>query len=113
MTIISQLCSALVDLTRSIGYHAEPFPWAKTFMASSNLSILNCVIADLHMPVIGGLNLIRRLQEQGTTAPAILITALPEPHLEDEVISVNAQCFLTKPLEANVLLDCVERKFLR
>jgi FixJ family two-component response regulator len=102
------LCSSLVDLMRSIGYRAEFFASAETFLASSNLLLFDCVIADVHMPGMSGLHLVRKLQEQDGMTPVILITALPDRQLDNEAISVGAQCLLRKPFETRVLLDCVE-----
>jgi FixJ family two-component response regulator len=103
------LCSSLVDLMRSVGYRAEPFASAETFLSSSTLIGLGCVIADVHMPGMSGLDLVRGLHERGIVTPVILITALPDKHLDDEAISVGARCLLRKPFETNALLDCVER----
>jgi FixJ family two-component response regulator len=103
------LCLSLVDLMRSIGYRAEPFTSAEALLTSSDLSSWNCVIADVHMPGMGGLNLVRKLHEQGIVTPVILITALPDKQLDDESISVGARCLLRKPFDTNSLLDCVER----
>lgn len=70
------LCSSLVDLMRSVGCRAEPFASAEIFLTSSTLTSLECVIADVHMHGMGGLNLVRKLHEQGVMTPVILITAL-------------------------------------
>jgi CheY-like chemotaxis protein len=98
------LCSSLVDLMRSVGYRAEPFASAEALLTSSNFFSWDCVIADVHMPGMGGLNLARRLHEQGVVTPVILITALPDTHLDDEAISAGAQCLLRKPFETNSCL---------
>jgi FixJ family two-component response regulator len=103
------LCLSLVDLMRSIGYRAEPFFTAEALLTSPNLLLFDCVIADVSMPGMSGLDLARKLQEQGDTTPVILITALPDRHLDDEAISVGAQCLLRKPLEIQVLLDHVAK----
>jgi FixJ family two-component response regulator len=103
------LCSSLVDLMRSIGYRVESFVSAETFLASSNLSLFECVIADVHLPGMSGLDLVRKLKERGSMTPVILITGLPERRLDDEAISVGAECLLRKPFETKALLDCVER----
>jgi len=103
------LCFSLVDLMRSVGYHAEPFTSAESLLASSNLLVFDCVIADVHMPGMSGLNLVRNLQHQGCMTPVILITALPDRQLDDDAISVGAQRLLRKPFETKALLDCVER----
>jgi FixJ family two-component response regulator len=103
------LCSSLADLLRSAGYRVEQYGSAETFLASSTLSILDCILADIHMPGMSGLDLLRKLRERGITTPVILITALPDKHLDDEAVSLGARCLLRKPFETNSLLECVER----
>jgi FixJ family two-component response regulator len=103
------LCSSLVDLMRSVGYRAEPHYSAETFLTSVNLLVVRCIVADVHMPGMSGFDLVRRLREQGIMTPVILITALPDTHLDDEAILAGAQCLLRKPFEIESLLDCVER----
>jgi FixJ family two-component response regulator len=103
------LCSSLVDLMRSIGYRAEPYYSAETFLTSVNLLNVHCIVADVHMPGMSGLDLVRNLRQRRIMTPVILITALPDTHLDSETISVGAQCLLRKPFEIESLLDCVER----
>lgn len=103
------LCSSLVDLMRSVGYRAEPFFRAEAFLTSSNRSLCDCVIADVRMPGMSGLGLVRVLRERGEGMPVILITALPDRQLEDEAISAGAQCLLRKPLETPTMLHHVAR----
>src|ERR1700753_2170053 len=67
------LCLSLADLMRSIGYRAEPFDSAEMFLNSSDLFTFDCVIADVHMPGMGGFNLVRTLHAQGSNTPVILI----------------------------------------
>jgi FixJ family two-component response regulator len=105
------LCRSLVDLMHSVGYHAEPFASAEALLMSSELPLFSCVIADVHMPGMGGLNLVRKLQEQGVTTPVILTTAFPDRHLDDEAVMVGAQCLLRKPFEAAILIIYVARSF--
>jgi FixJ family two-component response regulator len=103
------LRSSLVDLMRSSGYRCEPFMSAEAFLASSNRSDWDCIIADIHMPGMGGLNLIRGLRRWGSVTPVILITALPDKNLDEEAVSIGALCLLRKPFEMTCLLDYVER----
>jgi FixJ family two-component response regulator len=105
------LCEALVDLMRSIGYRAEPFGSAEKFLMSANRRGFNCIIADVHMPGMTGLELLGKLHEQGITTPVILITALPDKHLDDEAVSTGAFCLLRKPFKTRSLLDHLERSF--
>jgi FixJ family two-component response regulator len=98
----------MVDLMRSAGYRAEPFTSGKALLTSSNLWLFDCIVADVHMPEMNGLDLIRKLRKQGAKTPAILITANPDHQLDNEAISVGAQCLLRKPLETKTLLDRVK-----
>jgi CheY-like chemotaxis protein len=106
------LCASLVDLMRSAGYRAEPFASAEQCLLSANRFSLDCIIADVHMPGMGGLDLIRKLHEQGIMTPVILITALSGKHLDEEAASIGALCLLRKPFETNSLLGWVERSLL-
>jgi len=103
------LCSSLVDLMRSIGYRAERYCSGESFLTSVDLLNVHCIVADVHMPGMSGLDLVRRLRHQGIMTPVILITALPDTHLDGEAVSVGAQCLLRKPFETESLIDCVER----
>jgi FixJ family two-component response regulator len=103
------LCSSLVDMMRSIGYRAEAFDSAEAFLTSSSLPSLDCIVADIHMPGMSGLDLARKLRELGIITPVILITALTDKNLDDEAISVGARSLLRKPFKAKALFDCVER----
>jgi FixJ family two-component response regulator len=103
------LCSSLVDLMRSIGYRAEPFVSAEAFLMSPNRFGLHCIIADVHMPGMGGLNLLHALREQGIATPVVLITALTDQHLDEEAASRGALCLLRKPFEMSSLLNHIDR----
>ena len=103
------LCASLVDFMRSIGYRAEPYHSAETFLTSARRFNSHCIVADVHMPGMSGFDLIRKLHQQGIMTPVILITALPGKHLDDEAISIGAFCLLRKPFETKSLLDCVAR----
>ncbi len=103
------LCSSLVDLMRSIGYRAEPFSTAEALLMSPNRSGLHCIIADVHMPGMGGLNLLSELRGQGDMTPVVLITALTDRQLDQEAAARGALCLLRKPFEISSLLDHIER----
>jgi FixJ family two-component response regulator len=103
------LCSSLVDLMRSMGYLAEPFNSAEAFLMSPSRFGLHCIIADVHMPGMGGLQLLSELREEGDTTPVVLITALTDRHLDQEAAARGALCLLRKPFEISSLLDHIER----
>lgn len=102
------LCSSLADLMRSKRYRTESFASADALLTSPNLALFDVMIADVHMPGMSGLDLIRKLRELNVTTPVILITALPDRQLDNEAISVGAQTLLRKPFETKTLLDCVD-----
>jgi FixJ family two-component response regulator len=93
----------------SIGYRAECFISAGAFLTSPSLLNTNCIIADVHMPGMSGLALVRELRRRHVTTPVILITALPDKYLDEEANSAGALCLLRKPFEINSLLDSVEK----
>lgn len=103
------LCSSLVDLMRSVGYRAEPFFAAEALLTSPNRPFFDCVIADVRMPGMSGLDLVRKLKEEGAGVPVIVITALPDRQLDEQAISAGARCLLGKPIETQTLLACIER----
>jgi len=94
---------------RSMDYRSESFTSAAALLASSNLALFDVMIADVHMPGMSGLDLVRKLREMDVMTAVILITALPDRQLDNEAISVGAQSLLRKPFETKALLDCVAR----
>src|ERR1700758_2128949 len=94
---------------RSIGYCAESFASVERLLTFDNLPSVDCIIADVYMPGMSGLDLIREIHERGIRTPVILVTALPQRQLDEEASSVGALCLLRKPFETRSLLDWVER----
>jgi FixJ family two-component response regulator len=103
------LCESLVDLMRSVGYRAESFSSAESFLMFADRFSLDCIIADVHMPGMGGIDLLQALHEQHIMTPVILITALPDKQLDQEASSNGALCLLRKPFKTSSLLDWIER----
>ena len=101
----------LVTLVRSAGYAAQGFASAEEFLAlgRGKLQGFACVITDIQMPGLSGIELNRRLSAEGCSLPAIMITARNEPGLEESARDAGAICYLKKPFEAAVLLGCIER----
>ena len=103
------LRSSLADLMRYMGYRTESFASAEALLTWRNLALFDVMIADVHMPRMSGLDLVRKLREMDVMTPVILITALPDRQLDNEAISVGAQSLLRKPFETKALLDCAAR----
>jgi FixJ family two-component response regulator len=103
------LRTALVSLVRSLGYRACGFASAEAFLQSGLVRSVACIVADIQMPGMSGIDLKRHLETCGFQSPVIMITARTEPGLEDRALASGARYFLRKPFEANLLIDCLER----
>jgi FixJ family two-component response regulator len=100
-------------LVRSHGYTVAVFPSAAEFLASTQLPATACLVADVHMPVMTGVELYRHLVVLGHAIPTILITAYPEDGVRQRMLGLGVCCFLYKPLDEAVLIDCLRRAFAR
>jgi FixJ family two-component response regulator len=81
-------------LLRSLGYVTHTFASAEEFLLSPYVSETSCVIADVHMPKMSGLELQSRLRAKGHRTPIIFITAFPEEKLRARALQGGAVCFL-------------------
>jgi FixJ family two-component response regulator len=102
------LRTALVRLIRSLGYGARDFTSAEEFMESGALGECSCVIADVQMPGISGIDLVKLIAERQSTVPVIVITARMEPRLKYTALASGAISFLRKPLDSEKLAECLE-----
>ena len=98
---------ALVDSLGSLGYGAREFASGEDFLAAE--AACDCVITDIHMPGLSGLDLKRLLAARGSKVPVIMITARSEPGLDATAAAVGAICLLRKPFESKALIRCLER----
>nr|WP_315251454.1 response regulator [uncultured Duganella sp.] len=97
----------LRSLLRSYGYAANAYDSALALLASGSLGDYHCIISDLQMPGMSGIELLEQLRRDGNPLPLILMTAFPETALRKRALSGGASCFLSKPFEANELLRCL------
>ena len=98
---------AMRGLMKSLGYTAEAFASAEEFLSSRQVPHTSCLIADVHMPGMTGLELHRHLMASGKTIPTILITAYPDDSVRERALGDGVVCYLTKPFEENDLLACI------
>ena len=96
-------------LMRSLGYPVEAFPSAADFLASRRLDETACLIADIHMPRMTGVELYARLIESGHRIPTILVTAYPDEARRARALKDGIVCYLLKPFDDNDLVDCVQK----
>jgi FixJ family two-component response regulator len=95
------------ELVESLGYKALAFVSAQDFLQSGAIAKTSCLITDLQMPGLNGLELQERLQSQGYHTPVILITAYPNEKHRSRAIGAGAIGFLSKPFEEQSLLECL------
>ncbi|PWT75864.1 MAG: response regulator [Proteobacteria bacterium] len=94
-------------LMRSLGYTVEAFPSAADFLASPRLSETACLIADIHMPAMTGIELYRHLIDTGRAIPTILVTAYPNDDDRARVLNDGVVCYLRKPVDEQHLTRCL------
>ena len=94
-------------LMRSLGYNVEAFSSAADFLASPRLIETTCLIADVHMPAMTGVELYRHLIEAGYTIPTILVTAYPNDGDRARALNDGVVCYLRKPVDEQHPLRCL------
>ena len=98
---------AIRGLMKSLGYTAEAFASAEEFLNSRQVPRTSCLIADVHMPGMTGLELHRHLVVSGKAIPTILITAYPDDSLRDRALRDGVVGYLSKPFDEDDLLACI------
>ena len=98
---------SMCRLMRSLGYTVDIFSSAADFLASPRLSETACLIADVHMPAMTGLELYHHLIEAGHAIPTILMTAYPNDVDRARALNDGVVCYLRKPVDEQHLLRCL------
>src|SRR5215467_5652722 len=98
-------------LMRSLGYTVEAFSSAADFLASPHLGETTCLIADVHMPAMTGIELYRHLIDAGRVIPTILVTAYPNDVDRARALNDGVVCYLRKPVDEQDLLQCLRTAF--
>jgi FixJ family two-component response regulator len=94
-------------LVRSLGYTVNLFSSPRDFLTSSSLNATACLIADVHMPSMSGIELHRHLIDSGRPIPTILITAYHDDDVKARALNDGVLCYLRKPLDDQVLMRCL------
>ena len=97
----------LGDLIQSLGYETRLFASAEQFVESGSIEDTSCLITDLWMPGLSGLQLQSRLRDEGHRIPLIVMTAYPTESHRAQAIARGATCFLSKPLDEDSLVACL------
>jgi FixJ family two-component response regulator len=100
---------AMNGFVRSLGYVAATFRSAEEFLCSERLNDTSCLIADVQMPGLDGLELQGHLIAEGHPLPMIFVTAFPEERIRTRALKAGAFGFLSKPFEEETLIDCLNK----
>ena len=101
------------NLLCSHGYVVHTFGSAGEFLGSARLNDTSCVISDVQMAAMNGLELLANMRMQGYAAPFILITAFPDESVRARALKAGATCFLTKPFAIPTLIACLDATLLQ
>jgi FixJ family two-component response regulator len=96
-----------------LGYAVEAFPPAAHFLASSFLPETACLVTDVHMPGMTGVELHGRLTKLGCAIPTILVTAYPDEVVRDQALKDGVVCYLSKPVDDEDLEGCLRSALKR
>lgn len=96
-------------LVRSLGYAVRTFASAEEFLESSHLDDTSCVITDIKMNGLSGIELQEKLIAEDRRMPVIFITAFPDEKTCDKVLDAGAVGCLSKPFHFETLIECLEK----
>jgi FixJ family two-component response regulator len=102
---------ALRLLLRTAGFTVEPFPNALAFLERRNRTAIGCIVADVRMPGLSGLQLLERLAAEGERMPMVVITGHGDVNACRRAFKNGAVDFLTKPIDEQVLIEAIEAGF--
>ena len=97
------------SVLESAGYEAVTFESAEAFLNSGVLSNVNCVLADVRLPGIDGIELQRRIRHRRPTLPIIFMTAHDDEDIRRRALRDGAVAFMVKPFDGGELLEHVAR----
>jgi FixJ family two-component response regulator len=99
--------TALVESLHSLGYGARGFASAEEFITWEADASCDCVITDIHMPGMSGLELAGLLRERRRALPVVLVTARSDFHIDAHAAANGAICLLRKPFNTDALIECL------
>ena len=98
---------SIAELLLTVGLRAHVFTSADQFLASDRVNATSCLIADIKMPGIGGIELQRLLSAKGVNLPVIFISAFEDAAIRSAAEKVGAVGFLNKPFSEDDLFKCI------
>jgi FixJ family two-component response regulator len=104
---------ATAGVIRSLGYALATYASAEDFLGSDHVNGTSCLITDLHLPGLSGLELYQRLLSDGFAMPTIIVTGHPDETTRAQALAAGAVAFLSKPFGKKTIDDCVKAAFTR
>jgi FixJ family two-component response regulator len=103
----ARICTALLRLFRFASYRAEAFRSAEVFLETLAAQPPSCVVLDLHLPGMPGIELLRQLRALERAPPVVVITADDDERLERQCASLGTRQYFRKPVDGDALLEAV------
>ena len=100
-------------LVRSLGYRVVTYASAEDFLDSNYVNDTSCLITDVHLPGLSGVELHQRLLADGFAVPTIVVSGLADETTRVEVLASGAVGFLSKPFAKKSLIDCLKTALIR
>lgn len=100
---------SLERLFRAAGFESQIYPTAETFLAAIPFPHPDCLVLDIHLGGMSGLDLQRRLGELGNLSPIIFVTAHEAPQVRDEAEQGGCSAFFRKPVPGKMLIEAVKQ----
>jgi len=105
----ASVLAALVGLIRSLGFITHSFPSARELLTSGVVRECACLISDIQMPEMSGIELQNALHAEGIAIPIVFVTAFPDERVQAKAIEAGAACVLQKPFAEESLVDCLQK----
>ena len=105
--------TAADNFLNSLGYAVHTFASAEDFLQSARLDDSSCVVADVQMSGMSGLDLLETVRSRGNDTPFIFITAFPSENIRARAAKAGAEVLLDKPFSASVLIECINTALAR
>jgi FixJ family two-component response regulator len=103
----ASLCRSMARLLRVIGMHAVIYPSAEAFLADTKRPEFDCLLLDVELNGITGLELHERLAAVGSTTPVIFLTAHDDPEVRERALRAHCAAYLRKFEPADTVINCI------
>ncbi|MDX7951857.1 response regulator [Lichenihabitans sp. Uapishka_5] len=103
--------AALDRLTRSLGFQPILFESAEALLSDLQAGVPGCIVTDVQMPGLGGLDLLKVLMDRGVRVPVIVVTAYPSKASHERALALGAFAYFAKPFEADHFERCLLNAF--